>query len=56
LKENTSKISISFLLFSRVASTDFPKIHKTTAGNIFAFCKKPYLKESEWGWQIDHWD
>ena len=24
-----------------------------TAGNIFASAKNPYLKESEWGWQID---
>ena len=24
-----------------------------TAGNIFASVKNPYLKASEWGWQID---
>ncbi|WP_034551836.1 6-phospho-beta-glucosidase [Carnobacterium funditum] len=52
LKENTVDF-ISFSYYSsRVASTD-PKINKTTAGNIFASVKNPYLKESEWGWQID---
>ncbi|MBD1383524.1 family 1 glycosylhydrolase [Bacillus sp. IB182487] len=38
---------------SFVASTD-PKHQETkTAGNLFAGLKNPYLKSSEWGWQID---
>ncbi|MGB6178757.1 6-phospho-beta-glucosidase [Carnobacterium sp.] len=52
LKENTVDF-ISFSYYSsRVVSTD-PKINETTEGNIFASVKNPYLKESEWGWQID---
>ncbi|MGB3160993.1 MAG: 6-phospho-beta-glucosidase [Carnobacterium sp.] len=52
LKENTVDF-ISFSYYSsRVVSTD-PKINEKTEGNIFASVKNPYLKESEWGWQID---
>ncbi|MDP3443895.1 MAG: family 1 glycosylhydrolase, partial [Ignavibacteria bacterium] len=52
LKENTVDF-ISFSYYSsRTASAD-PEINKTTAGNIFASIKNPYLKASEWGWQID---
>lgn len=44
---------ISFSYYSsRVATTD-PEQLAQTAGNIFASVKNPYLKESEWGWQID---
>ena len=44
---------ISFSYYSsRVTSTD-PEINEQTAGNIFASVKNPYLKASEWGWQID---
>lgn len=51
LKENTVDF-ISFSYYSsRCASAD-PKID-TTAGNAFATVKNPYLKQSEWGWQID---
>ena len=52
LKENTVDfISLSYYS-SRVASAD-PKLNEKTAGNIFASLKNPYLKASEWGWQID---
>ena len=51
LKENTVDF-ISFSYYSsRCASTD-PEID-TTAGNAFATVRNPYLKASEWGWQID---
>lgn len=52
LKENTVDF-ISFSYYSsRTASAD-PEVNKTTSGNIFASLKNPYLKASEWGWQID---
>ena len=52
LKEHTVDF-ISFSYYSsRVTSTD-PEINEQTAGNIFASVKNPYLKASEWGWQID---
>ena len=28
-------------------------MNKQTEGNVFATLKNPYLKASEWGWQID---
>ena len=52
LKENT----VDFITFSyytsRTSSAD-PKINDMTGGNIYESLKNPYLKESEWGWQID---
>ena len=52
LKENTVDF-ISFSYYSsRVASAE-PERYGQTAGNIFASVKNPYLKASEWGWQID---
>lgn len=53
LKENTVDF-ISFSYYSsRCVSTD-PEVNKDiTAGNVFASLKNPYLKSSEWGWQID---
>ncbi|NRW25971.1 beta-glucosidase/6-phospho-beta-glucosidase/beta-galactosidase [Clostridium beijerinckii] len=30
-----------------------PEINAQTEGNVFATLKNPYLKASEWGWQID---
>jgi len=49
LKEHT----VDFISFSssRCASAD-ASIDKTE-GNVFATLKNPYLKASEWGWQID---
>lgn len=44
---------ISFSYYSsRVVTTDDSVTHET-AGNIFKSVKNPYLKSSEWGWQID---
>jgi len=44
---------ISFSYYaSRLTSAD-PEINAQTEGNVFATLKNPYLKASEWGWQID---
>ena len=52
LKNNTVDfISFSYYM-SRVASGD-PKVNEKVGGNIFESIKNPYLKASEWGWQID---
>ena len=52
LRENTVDF-ISFSYYSsRLTSAD-PEISETTEGNVFATLKNPYLKASEWGWQID---
>lgn len=53
LKSNTVDF-ISFSYYSsRLTSAD-PEVNKsTTEGNVFASLKNPYLKASEWGWQID---
>lgn len=52
LRENTVDF-ISFSYYSsRLTSAD-PGISATTEGNVFATLKNPYLKASEWGWQID---
>ena len=52
LKENP----VDFIAFSyyssRLTSAD-PTVDKMTSGNAFATLRNPYLKESEWGWQID---
>ncbi len=45
---------ISFSYYaSRCASTSKDVITKSTSGNVMKSIKNPYLKESEWGWQID---
>jgi len=52
LKENTVDfVSFSYYL-SRVASAD-PNVTGTTSGNIYDTLANPYLKASDWGWQID---
>lgn len=52
LMENTVDF-ISFSYYSsRLTSAD-PEISNNTEGNVFATLKNPYLKASEWGWQID---
>lgn len=52
LKNNTVDF-ISFSYYSsRLTSAD-PEISSKTAGNVFATLRNPYLKASEWGWQID---
>ena len=52
LKENTVDF-VSFSYYSSRVATADPTLTDTTAGNIFASIKNPYLKASEWGWQID---
>ena len=51
LKENT----VDFISFSYYSSrcTSADSNIETTDGNVFATVKNPYLKASEWGWQID---
>ena len=45
---------ISFSYYnSKVCSSDNSEGAELTAGNIFKSIKNPYLKASEWGWQID---
>lgn len=52
LRENTVDF-ISFSYYSsRVVASD-PSVCQETAGNIYGSIKNPYLKSSEWGWQID---
>lgn len=52
LKENTVDY-VSFSYYSsRLTSAD-PEVNSQTEGNVFATLKNPYLKASEWGWQID---
>ena len=52
LKENT----VDFIAFSyytsRLASND-PNAGEKNPGNVMTSLKNPYLKASEWGWQID---
>ena len=55
-KDILSKYTVDFISFSyyssRLTSAD-PEVNKETAGNVFATLRNPYLKASEWGWQID---
>jgi len=52
LRDNTVDF-ISFSYYSsRLTSAD-PEISSKTSGNVFATLRNPYLKASEWGWQID---
>lgn len=52
LKDN----SVDFISFSyyssKVASAD-PNVGEQTEGNAYKSIKNPYLKSSQWGWQID---
>ena len=53
LKNNTVDF-IGFSYYSsRCASTDPEIINGKTSGNAFKTIRNPYLKVSEWGWQID---
>ena len=53
LKNNTVDF-IGFSYYSsRCASVDPEIINGKTSGNAFKTIKNPYLKVSEWGWQID---
>ncbi|WP_286907050.1 6-phospho-beta-glucosidase [Clostridium sp. UBA1652] len=52
LKNNTVDF-ISFSYYaSRLTSAD-PNVNIKTSGNVFPTLRNPYLKASEWGWQID---
>lgn len=52
LRENTVDF-IGFSYYSsKTISTD-PTVGEQVEGNLTAYHKNPYLKASEWGWQID---
>lgn len=51
LKNTVDFVSFSYYN-SRVCKSDADAV-KLTAGNIFQSIENPYLKSSEWGWQID---
>lgn len=52
LKENTVDF-ISFSYYSSRLTSANPIEAEQTEGNVFATLKNPYLKASDWGWQID---
>ncbi len=52
LKENTVDF-VSFSYYSSVCETADPAKALKGEGNIMGGVKNPYLKASEWGWQID---
>ena len=52
LMENTVDF-ISFSYYSSRVSSSTPDSSCQTESNIFASVINPYLKSSEWGWQID---
>ena len=51
LRQNTVDF-ISFSYYSSRCATTHEEVNQTS-GNVFASAKNPYLKTSEWGWQID---
>lgn len=51
LKNTVDFISFSYYM-SKCAATD-PSIYEAGGGNLITGIKNPYLKQSEWGWQID---
>ena len=53
LRENTVDYVTFSYYASRCVSTDPAIAGKQTSGNVFASTTNPYLKRSEWGWQID---
>lgn len=53
LKENTVDYVAFSYYNSRCASADFKINAESISGNVFGSVKNPYLKQSEWGWQID---
>lgn len=52
LKKHTVDF-VSFSYYSSRCSSADPERNNVTGGNIFESVKNPYLKASEWGWQID---
>jgi len=51
LKNTVDFISFSYYMSS--CATSDPEKNKSGAGNIISGVPNPYLKASEWGWQID---
>lgn len=51
LKENTIDFTSFSYYFSQVSTTD--QGWAKTSGNLIMANKNPYLKSSEWGWQMD---
>jgi 6-phospho-beta-glucosidase len=52
LGENTVDF-LSFSYYSSSAVSSDPSVGSTTSGNLFGGIQNPYLKSSDWGWQID---
>lgn len=44
---------ISFSYYNSGVASGNPEIQATATGNAFPTIENPYLKSSEWGWQID---
>ncbi len=44
---------VSFSYYNSLVATSNTELKSTAKGNIFASVENPYLKSSEWGWQID---
>ena len=44
---------ISFSYYSSTCATTHPELSTPTGGNLIKGYKNPYVKASEWGWQID---
>ncbi|GAU78396.1 6-phospho-beta-glucosidase [Fusibacter sp. 3D3] len=44
---------ISFSYYSSSCATTHPELSESTGGNLIKGYKNPYVKASEWGWQID---
>lgn len=50
------RIKIDFIAFSyymSIAFSSYPEKYQEGSGNIFSGVKNPYLKASDWGWEID---
>lgn len=52
LKEGTVDFYTFSYYMSNCVSTD-PEVNARSAGNLMGGVKNPYLKASDWGWQID---
>ena len=44
---------VSFSYYSSMCASADPKVNATVEANIFSSVENPYLKSSQWGWQID---
>lgn len=52
LKDGTVDF-VSFSYYNSMVASSDPNLLGEAKGNIFASIENPYLKSSEWGWQID---